>query len=83
MALPVYQQNQNQIYRIHDLTKITGLSRSSIYDKLNHNSPRYDSTFPNPVALGSRAVGWLSSEIHAWIFSRTRARQSDDEGVIQ
>ncbi|WP_299139737.1 AlpA family transcriptional regulator [uncultured Vibrio sp.] len=83
MALPVSQQNQNQIYRIHDLIQITGLSRSSIYDKLSQQSPRYDPMFPKSISLGPRAVGWLSSEVYAWIDSRTRASQSDDEGVIQ
>ncbi|MCW8335418.1 helix-turn-helix transcriptional regulator [Vibrio paucivorans] len=81
MALPLYQQNQ--IYRIHELTKITGLSRSSIYDKLNHNSPRYDSAFPRSVPLGPRAVGWLSSEVHAWLDSKARARQSVGKGGIR
>jgi len=52
----------------------TGLSRSSIYDKLNPKSPRHDATFPIQVRLGSDAVGWLESEINAWILSRVQTR---------
>ena len=54
----------------------TGLSRSSIYAKLRHNPKRpndYDPSFPKPVGVGSRAVGWVESEIEAWIESRIAA----------
>jgi prophage regulatory protein len=52
----------------------TGLSRSSIYDKLNPKSPRYDATFPVQVRLGTDAVGWLAAEVDAWILSRIQMR---------
>ncbi|MBI4291283.1 MAG: AlpA family transcriptional regulator [Betaproteobacteria bacterium] len=40
----------------------TGLSRSSIYLKVSKG------TFPPPVSLGGgRAVGWIESEIDAWL----------------
>lgn len=48
----------------------TGLSRSSIYARLRHNPKRprdYDPTFPKPVSVGARAVGWIESEIEDWI----------------
>jgi prophage regulatory protein len=48
----------------------TGLSRSSIYARLKHNPNRpgdYDPTFPKPVAVGARAVGWIEAEIETWI----------------
>lgn len=41
----------------------TGLSRSTIYAKIAQG------TFPKPVCLGARAVGWLESEIDEWINS--------------
>lgn len=50
-------------------TKI-GLSRSSIYDRINPKSPYYDPTFPKPISLGGSSVGWLESEIDEWIASR-------------
>jgi len=48
----------------------TGLSRSTIYGKMRHNSKRpgdYDPTFPKPVSIGSKAVGWIESELDAWL----------------
>lgn len=48
----------------------TGLSRSTIYAKLRHNPKRpsdYDPTFPRPIAVGAKAVGWIESEIVDWL----------------
>lgn len=53
----------------------TGLSRSALYDKLNLKSPRHDSSFPVQVRLGADAVGWLESEVDAWLASRPRVRE--------
>ena len=51
----------------------TGLSRSSIYARMRHNPKRpgdYDPTFPKPVSVGAKAVGWVESEIDGWIASK-------------
>ncbi len=48
----------------------TGLSRSSIYARLRHNPKRpgdYDPTFPKPVSVGAKAVGWVEGEIDVWL----------------
>lgn len=48
----------------------TGLSRATIYAKLRHNPKRpgdYDPTFPRPISLGAKAVGWIESEVDAWL----------------
>lgn len=42
----------------------TGLSRSTIYLRVS------EGTFPKPVNLGARAVGWLEAEINGWLASR-------------
>lgn len=44
----------------------TGLSRSTIYQRVK------DGTFPPPISLGPKAVGWLQSEIEDWIAERVR-----------
>ncbi len=49
----------------------TGKSRSSIYDGIENN------TFPAPIKIGPRAVGWLESEVDQWIedkINESRAR---------
>lgn len=48
----------------------TGLSRSTIYAKMDTKGPYHDPSFPVPVKLGKRAVGWRESEINAWLESR-------------
>lgn len=48
----------------------TGLSRTTIYDRINPKSPRYDPAFPRPISLGAGAVGWVESEVNTWIESR-------------
>lgn len=47
-----------------------GLSRSTIYAKIRLNQKRpkdYDPTFPKPISVGAKAVGWIESEIDAWL----------------
>jgi prophage regulatory protein len=39
----------------------TGLSRSTIYRRVA------EGTFPKPVSLGGRTVGWIAAEIQDWL----------------
>ncbi|MBU6951617.1 AlpA family transcriptional regulator [Hahella sp. HN01] len=48
------------IFRIKETTKLTGLSRSTIYERVANGS------FPPPVHLGERAVGWFESSLDDW-----------------
>ncbi|MDR1647773.1 MAG: AlpA family phage regulatory protein [Zoogloeaceae bacterium] len=70
-------QTTPTILRRRQVEVRTGLSCSSIYDKLNPKCRWYDSTFPRPINLGPRAVGWLSGEIDAWIKSRIEASRGE------
>ena len=57
----------------------TGLSRSSIYARLRHNPKRpgdYDPTFPKPVSVGAKAVGWIEAEIDAWLTAQVAKSRS-------
>ena len=58
------------ILRIADVTARTGLPRSSLYLKISLDE------FPKPISLGSRAVGWVSDDVDAWIESRISASRS-------
>lgn len=53
--------------RLKEVTKRTGLSRSTIYNKLDSRSPRYDASFPKQVKLGSGTVRWIEAEISLWL----------------
>ncbi len=59
-----------RIIKLPELKNKTGLSRSTVYDKLNPKSPRHDATFPRSIKLGARAIGFYESEVQAWIESR-------------
>jgi prophage regulatory protein len=54
-----------KILRRRDVERVTGLSRSTIYDWMRRNQ------FPKSIALGSRLVGWRESDIAAWLEART------------
>lgn len=56
------------ILRLPEVKGKTGLSRSTIYDKVQRRQ------FPAPVKIGERAVGWVESEIEAWVRTRIEAR---------
>ena len=62
----------HSILRRRDVEARTGLSRSTIYAKIAQGC------FPRPVKLGERAVGFIASEIDAWLSKRVAAR---DEGA--
>ena len=56
---------QTRIYRRPDVEKLVGLSRSTLYAMMAEGS------FPKPVKLGKRAVGWLEQDIRAWLDTRS------------
>ena len=58
-----------RIIRLPELKARTGLSRSTIYDRSNPKSKRYDPLFPKPLKIGSSAIGWLLDDVLAWIGS--------------
>jgi len=49
------------ILRLPAVKARTGLSRSTIYLRVA------EGTFPKPVSLGGRAVGWVEAEIQEWL----------------
>src|SRR5438552_7877619 len=63
------------ILRLPDVKRSTGLSRSTIYLRIAQG------TFPKPVSLGGRAVGWLEAEIQEWLQRRIDASRSESHGV--
>jgi prophage regulatory protein len=59
-----------KIIRLKTVLGRTGLTRSMAYALLK------DGQFPRPINLGARAVGWLESEIDAWIADRVEASRA-------
>ena len=66
--------NNVKIIRRPEVESITGLSRSSIYAKMENG------TFPKGVKLSERSVGWLEHEIQEWLKNRISATR---QGGVQ
>lgn len=49
------------ILRLPTVRQRCGLSRSTIYLRVSQG------TFPKPISLGPRAVGWIEAEIEEWL----------------
>jgi prophage regulatory protein len=68
----------HSILRLPLVKSRTGLSRSSIYLQIS------EGTFPKQVSLGKRTVGWLESEIEAWLshqVEQSRKTKNDNRGL--
>lgn len=67
--------------RLRQVIAMVGLSKPTIYLRMNKG------TFPRPVSLGGRSVGWIESEVVAWQDDRIAearpnqppSQQEDDE----
>lgn len=55
------------VLRLPTVKARTGLSRSTIYLRVAEGS------FPAPVSLGGRAVGWIEAEVNDWLGKRIEA----------
>jgi prophage regulatory protein len=56
--------SSNDAQRILRLNKVldrTGLSRSTLYRKIERR------TFPKPVRISERCVGWREGDIEGWL----------------
>jgi len=60
-------QPHHCILRRKQVEARTGLSRSTIYARIKAG------TFPSPVSLGPRAVGWIESDVQRWVSNRIDA----------
>lgn len=61
-----------RIIRLKEVTDCTGLGRSTVYKYISEGS------FPKPVSLGDRAVGWVESEVMGWVMARIEARDAHE-----
>ena len=63
----------NTVLRLPEVKRRTGLSRSSIYNRIAVNS------FPRGFSLGGRARGWLESEIEQWITAKAKSGKNETD----
>ena len=57
-------ESSSQIVRLPYVLKETGLGRSTVYRMVAEH------TFPAPVKLAKRAVGWRSADVRQWADTR-------------
>lgn len=62
------------ILRLPQVKIRTGISRSSIYLAIKQG------TFPSPIQLSIRSVGWLESDISNWINQRPNSNSPKNTG---
>lgn len=55
--------------RLSEVKDRTGLSKTEIYRRIT------EGTFPRPIPLGKRSVGWRSDELDAWFAERIAEAQ--------
>jgi prophage regulatory protein len=58
-----------RVMRLPEVTHVTGLSGSTISDGVKAG------TFPRPLQLGPKAVGWKEADIAEWLSSRPAVSQ--------
>ena len=75
MRSVIEQETRRQVrfLRLPEVLVRTGLSRSTIYVRLDQGC------FPRPVSLGARTVGWIEAEVDEWMRERIAASRSDAE----
>ena len=66
---------QNSYLRFPGLHKATGLSRVTIWRM------ERDNQFPRRRQLSANAVGWLQSEVDAWVASRAKVASNPSTGA--
>lgn len=69
-----------QFIRLGEVKRITGMGRSTIYEKMKAGS------FPGQIKLGPRAVAWIKAEVLAWAREKvvsTRAAAVEHAGEIR
>jgi prophage regulatory protein len=67
----------NAILRLPAVKASTGLSRSMIYQLIAAGD------FPRQINLGARAVGWLESDVQAWIRVKASGAGPAQPGPVQ
>jgi prophage regulatory protein len=65
------KESPHFLIRLPDVIRTTGLSRSTIYFRMNKG------TFPKSVNLDGRAVAWLENEVQDWVQTRIEASRKN------
>ena len=64
-------QTALKILRRKQVESRIGLSRSTIYERIKA------ATFPAPISLGAKSVGWIESEVDAWLSAQVEKSRNN------
>lgn len=65
---PAPQLPEHAVLSLGDVLKLVNLGRSTLYQLISTGH------FPPQVRLSARRVGWLASEVTAWVAERAKVR---------
>lgn len=63
--------------RLPKVRAITGLSKTTIYEKIR------EETFPSPIPIGKRSVGWVESEVRQWAHRQVEIARAMDRAFTK
>jgi prophage regulatory protein len=69
---PAKETSIDPIIKLPKVCELTGLSKSSIYEKMSNDE------FPKSIAISTRSVGWLLSEVNTFIQSKVVESRKED-----
>ena len=75
MNTTTIQPRVPNMLRLKEVTKRTGLSKNTIYDRIRKRE------FPAQIDLGGNCVAWAEDEIDGWIRAKMDARNVDGHGL--
>lgn len=64
------QYSEDHLLLLGEVKRITRLGKSTIYNYTNPKSKDFFPEFPKRRKRGRSGVGWLASEVFAWVASR-------------
>lgn len=64
------QYSEDHLLLLQELKRVTSLGKSTIYNYGNPKNKYYHPDFPKRRKRGRRGVGWLASEVFAWVATR-------------
>lgn len=64
------------VLRLRQLLQALGISRSTVYLRIDPKSKYYDPVFPKPIRLGAKAVGWVLSDVYDYIEHLKKKQQA-------
>jgi len=57
--------------------RYVGIGLSTLWDRINPNSPRYDAGFPSAIKLGERSRAFLRAELDDWLAQKAAERNQE------